>query len=88
MRQSPRPPLEAFFTLHHDYRKKNQNRLSDNDAYEPSYISTLHAPIYRNFYMYVREKKSSHTSMSIPIVSAAVQGTDPLAHRLSRVAQH
>ena len=30
-------------------------------------LATLHAPIYRNFYLYIREKKNSNTNAQIEI---------------------
>ena len=56
--------VRPLFTLHHDYRKKNQNRLksqwylwtkrtkiylSHNDVYEPPDVHSPCTPIYRHF---------------------------------------
>ena len=41
-----------LFTRHRDYRKKNQNHLKNKAImmFLNIHMSTLHAPIYRNFY--------------------------------------
>ena len=64
------PLKKDLFTLHHDYRKKNQNCIKRQWCMKV-HVSSLHAPIYRNFYLCVRNffLSSKHFDVERPVIS-------------------
>ena len=73
-----------FFTLHHAswLQKKDpkSSKAMSNVIYEGS-LSSLHAPIYRNFYMCVRKKKVKHFDVERPVKFCALKQVCPMHRR-------
>ena len=66
MRGTGGPPLKRVlnFTLHHDLHEKEPKLQKATMMSMKVHVSSLHAPIYRNFYLCVGNKINSNISMS------------------------
>ena len=58
----PGAPLKRdLFTLHHDLQKKEPKLQKATMMSMKVHVSSLHAPIYRNFYLCIGKKKLKHS---------------------------
>ena len=73
------PLKRVHFTLHHDYRKKNQNCKKRWWClwFMKVHVSSLHAPTYRNFYLCVGEKKVQTLRCRATCESLCANGSVP-----------